>query len=1562
LTNTHAANHLGIVLTVAFLVGSLLGLAMLVSLPGCGGPFDPNTIDPNVTPTPTPPPEGYKLTVATTGVGSVTRTPDSDGYQVNEQVRLLATPGEGWMFVGWSGAVYGSNNPENLVMNANKEVTAIFQELPPAERTLTVNVEGQGMVVRDPAGTSYPLNTEVTLTAVAAQNWTFSHWEGDPVDGNTNAEVTVLIDENKSVTAVFRAKPRLLVTVLGEGTVDPTGGYYNLNAQVTLTATPASGWRFDHWEDDATGTSATTALTMDDDKSVTAVFVRQYTLTVEVTGEGTVDPSSGPYDEDDEVTLTATAASGWVFDHWEGDLSGTTNPATIVIDTGKTVRAVFKELFSLTVMYVGQGTVDPNGGTYADGTELSLSAAGAVGWRFDHWEDDLSGTDNPETLTIDADKLVTAVFVEQMTLTITVVGQGSVETNPSGTQFDEGAEVELTAVPDEGWQFSHWEGDLTGITNPETLYMDADREVTAVFTERPQLTVIIEGQGTVAPPSGFYDWDETLEMTATPASGWVFDHWEGDLTGTDNPQDLVMDEDKTVTAVFLGTYTLTTSVVGDGDVDLDPTGGTYASGTTVTVTAVPAYGRQFSHWESDDDEDIDGSETNPETVTMTEDKAITAVFIEPPSLRMSMEGQGTVTIVNVTTPDDPNSPYVLDNPDDELEIEFPLNTVLQITPTGGGGLWVFDHWYDWYRQNRIPTPTADWPAGETVPGHEEADPEGSYYLTIDGRKDLTAHFIQITGDAITSVTNSVESTTDALIFRDSLMVKVGISEFYGGLPYYEYYYTTNGYEPDQGDTFYLEPPEPIEITKTTTVRSRVYDPVNQRRDGHSVQFVKIGDGGGLPDDGYGDPNDPNTLVVAPVHIPPADAGWYHTIEVREDRTVWACGDNQWGQIGQGHLEGIPLFGSNHSSQMFPEMTQVKGEGGVGFLTGVLAAAAGGFHNVAVDADGNVWCWGLNDYGQCGDGTFTTRPSPVQVIREDTGQPLTNVVIVGAGAWHSFAVDTAGRVWSWGRNDRGQLGDGGTVQHYGAVWVRDPGGLTNLGSLGVVTYITGGWYHSMAIIEGALYTWGGNSKGQLGLGFTSPEFLPGSKLPRLVNTGGQAVVSVDGGNTHTVAALADGTVWACGNNEQGQLGVFGPEHEPPGIALSSIPVPVTQHYKYDPNDPDALVDPQTGDFASRFIVQVAAGSFHSLALESVGSGAAEEYQLWSWGAGSKGQLGFVHTYTGPSEFDALIAVAPNVSTFYLPDEAASRSLRVYELGSHHLAYTAEIVWPGGTAEEDKWVQITSGAEGSTPGIITLGFAANDQPNDPENPGEIIARSDATLSISAADAANSPQEIALLQAAPTDDPRVYAEWQIESYESKLSKLVTQEIVGAPVTTSRNLYIWNNGGEDLNWTASSASPWISIGTASGTNGATVVVQAAATDLLSDSRTATITLGGNGGSQILGLRQGRWLSPASLSGGGGSRDLPVAVTPFGVYDPESDNALAGVLSIAAGYEHSLAVHVSRRLLVWGNGNYGQLGNWSRDIKSLRDWAYWATDAEHEANEWNFNGNRWSDLDFFLW
>ena len=128
--------------------------------------------------------------------------------------------------------------------------------------------------------------------------------------------------------------------------------------------------------------------------------------------------------------------------------------------------------------------LDPPGGVYDAGTVVTLTAEPGSGYLFTGWSGDLSGHDDPATITMDDDRHVVAAFARRRTLNVEVKGRGGVVLDPPGGVYADDTVVTVTAVPDGSAKFRDWDGDLSGDANPETLVMDADKSITANFSGR----------------------------------------------------------------------------------------------------------------------------------------------------------------------------------------------------------------------------------------------------------------------------------------------------------------------------------------------------------------------------------------------------------------------------------------------------------------------------------------------------------------------------------------------------------------------------------------------------------------------------------------------------------------------------------------------------------------------------------------------------------------------------------------------------------------------------------------------------------------------------------------------------------------------------------------------------------------------------------------------------------------------------------------------------------------------------------------------------------------------
>jgi len=321
------------------------------------------------------------------------------------------------------------------------------------------------------------------------------------------------------------------------------------------------------------------------------------------------------------------------------------------------------------------------------------------------------------------------------------------------------------------------------------------------------------------------------------------------------------------------------------------------------------------------------------------------------------------------------------------------------------------------------------------------------------------------------------------------------------------------------------------------------------------------------------------------------AGLNHSLAIMEDGTLWAWGNNDNGQLGDGTT----------TERSYPVMV----------MENVAYVSAGDSHSMAITKDGTLWAWGINGRGQLGDGTTNERHYPVMI--------MANVISVSAGSTHTIAIQRDGTLWTWGANTRGQLGDDlqpvrqhptmvleevvaasasndftMAVRENGSIWAW---GANNLGQLGdgstsnrrnttptrvadvyndrvvsdVVSVTTGRNYTMIIRSDNSLWTWGVNNAGQLGDGTNETSHF----MVMIMND----VISVSGNTSHTAAVRSDGTLWAWGDDN---LGVTQRQ--------SNSPLMITENMRV-----------------------VSVGESHTIALDNDGV-------LWAWGNNSQGQLG------------------------------------------------------------------------------------------------------------------------------------------------------------------------------------------------------------------------------------------------------------------------------------------------------------------------------------------------------
>ena len=384
--------------------------------------------------------------------------------------------------------------------------------------------------------------------------------------------------------------------------------------------------------------------------------------------------------------------------------------------------------------------------------------------------------------------------------------------------------------------------------------------------------------------------------------------------------------------------------------------------------------------------------------------------------------------------------------------------------------------------------------------------------------------------------------------------------------------------------------------------------------------------------------DPDYSFDSPTYLANIEAvaaGFTHSLALDTDKNVWAWGGDGDGQLGNGPP---PVYVTTPVRVLRGEQTDYSGDG---LLERIVDIAAGrsGTHSLAVEFNGHVWAWGSDGSGQLGNGDRSSRYSaiPMQVVGIDLDEDghwdeaegyLENIIAISGGETHSIVLEKLdsgdpscnGRVYTFGNDADGRLGDPGTVS-YSLTPV-----IVHSGEQGLDTYlinivaISAGWSHSMALekfvqgddnYKGRVYTWGNNGPGYgMGGRLGDPDTYPDTDTPVIVHSGEQGlnthlinIVGISAGEGHSMALDNNGNVWTWGDNKYGQLG--------DGTAAASNPLP------------DKVVAPdRDGDGFSDYagylgddipVIAISAGYWHCLAMDREGN-------IYSWGEGHGGRLG------------------------------------------------------------------------------------------------------------------------------------------------------------------------------------------------------------------------------------------------------------------------------------------------------------------------------------------------------
>lgn len=547
--------------------------------------------------------------------------------------------------------------------------------------TLSTSVSGSGSVS---GGGAYDEGTTATVTASAASGWSFSNWSGDASGSSSSA--TVYMDGNKSVTAVFvqdgtnpppaggdeihnftdSGLSSSFYNISGnlstsKGTVNyqgmtltqclkiesSTSITFNSPQEGDLTLVFNEGWSggfmVDGVSQNVTNGILTLTLsagshTLSKDNVANLYYMSlsyggggttQYTVSTSSNGSGSVS-GGGTYDAGTSISLSATPGSGYQFDGWSGDASGTANPLSLTVNANMSITANFSQVTTpppantvtiqenATGFCLVDGSVDSNNGGFtgsgfantanASGNGIEWAVTGSGGsytfrWRFANG----SSTNRTGILSINGNNVSTEDFPGTGSWTTWTTTSVTLSNVPAGY-------LKLRLEANQG----------SGLANIDYIEVEgaavaATSDCSGTAPTNYTLTTNTSGQGSVS-GGGSYASGSTASVSATAAAGYQFTGWSGDLSGSANPANVLMDGNKSVTANFAQVnYTLSTSVSGQGSIS--PNGGSYSAGEVVSLTATPSNGWQLDSWSG-----VDSSNGTNASVTMNSNRSVSATF------------------------------------------------------------------------------------------------------------------------------------------------------------------------------------------------------------------------------------------------------------------------------------------------------------------------------------------------------------------------------------------------------------------------------------------------------------------------------------------------------------------------------------------------------------------------------------------------------------------------------------------------------------------------------------------------------------------------------------------------------------------------------------------------------------------------------------------------------------------------------------------------------------------------------------------------------------------------
>ena len=550
---------------------------------------------------------------------------------------------------------------------------------------------------------------------------------------------------------------------------------------------------------------------------------------------------------------------------------------------------------------------------------------------------------------------------------------------------------------------------------------------------------------------------------------------------------------------------------------------------------------------------------------------------------------------------------------------------------------------------------------------------------------------------------------------------------------------------------------------------------------------------------------------------------------------------------------------------------------------IVQISAKVWYALALASDGTVYSWGFNSWGQLGNGTSGTAnnaSAPVAVKTAGTPMEGKTIVQVAAGATHSLALATDGTIYAWGKNEYGQLGNDSTINSPVPVAVKTAG--TPMDGKKIIQ-IHAGYEHSLALAsDGTVYAWGRNNSGQLGKNDATDAHIPAAVRTLGTPMAGKIIVQLAAGNSQSIALASDGTVYTWGWNQHGQLGN--------GTTMNSrIPV--------------AVVTAGT-PLAGKTISQIAAGNAHALAMTDDGT-------VYTWGWNQYGQLGNNSTINS-----SLPVIVKTTGT----PLAGKMITQITSGGSPNSLVLANdgTMYTWGWGQHGQLGNGTIGTDAKTPLAVSTAPPSALAPSAPKVTFDGIEATNVTIVNSTTITATTPAHAAGLVDVAIDlgdGDELYKTAKTSSYRYATVPDAPTNLATAPLDNAVRL-TWtapaNNGGTSITdyviqYSADGGITWSTYSHIASTS--TTVTIPFLTPTTYTFRVAAVNAIGTGAYSATATGQIRYITLSAPT------SVDIAVTPAGGTKMSSKSANVLVATNAAtGYKLSLSTQSTNRNLTNGS------------------------------------------------